>query len=166
MGYYPAPPPLPSVVHLFVWPTTPHDHRQTQRTRPPQSRAAKLEASLEAQRPAALAALPAEFGFPDLKSFIKAVKAAAGVAPKAKRGRKPGVKVAKPAKGKRTRGRITPEIKAAIKAASEAGKTGLPIAKELGISPASVQNVKKELGLTKPRGAATVVAAPDPVVLG
>jgi len=63
---------------------------------------AKLEASLAESRPAALAALPAEYGFTDLKSFIKALKAAAGAKPKAKRGRKPGrkAKVAKPAKGK------------------------------------------------------------------
>ena len=44
---------------------------------------AKLEASLAESRPAALAALPAEFGFADLKSFIKALQSAASAKPKA-----------------------------------------------------------------------------------
>ena len=46
---------------------------------------------------------------------------------------------------------ITPELKAQVKAAVEAGKTGAVIAKELGISIASLHNVKKEFGLTKAR---------------
>ena len=122
------------------------------------AQAAKLEAALEAQRPAALAALPAEYGFADLKSFIKALKAAAGAKPKAKRGRKAGTKVAK---GKRTRGRITEEIKLAVKTALEQGKKAGAIAKEVGISYASIQNLKKTFGFTKSRGATP--AAPDSV---
>jgi methylphosphotriester-DNA--protein-cysteine methyltransferase len=135
------------------------------------SQTAKLEAALESQRPAALAALPAEFGFSDLKSFIKALKAAAGAKPKAKRGRKPGrkAKVAKPAKGKRKQAKVTAEIKSAVKTAFEQGRKAGAIAKEVGISYASVALLKKSFGLTKPRGAAAVVAhvpavtAPDPV---
>ena len=118
------------------------------------AKAAKLEASLEAQRPAALAALPAEFGFDSLAAFIKALKGAAGRKYKVKKTK--AAKVAKPRNRKRVK--ITSEIKAAIKAAAEAGKTGAVIAKELGISSASVQNVKKEFGLTKPRATAA-----DPV---
>jgi DNA-binding NarL/FixJ family response regulator len=122
---------------------------------------AKLEASLAESRPAALAALPAEFGFSDLKSFIKALKASAGAKPKAKRGRKPGpkAKAAKPAKVKRAK--VTDEIKSAVKTALEQGKKAKAIAKEVGISTASVNVLKKSFGLTKPRGAAPV--APDPV---
>jgi hypothetical protein len=114
------------------------------------AKAAKLEASLEAQRPAALAALPAEFGFDSLAAFIKALKQAAGHKYKVRKTKAP--KVTKTRKRKRTR--ITDEVKAAVKAAAEAGKTGAVISKELGISAASVQNVKKELGLTKPRASA------------
>jgi methylphosphotriester-DNA--protein-cysteine methyltransferase len=122
---------------------------------------AKLEAALESQRPAALAALPAEFGFSDLKSFIKALKAAAGAKPKAKRGRKPGrkAKVAKPAKGKRVK--LTDEIKSAVKTALEQGHKAKAIAKEVGISAASVNVLKKSFGLTKPRGGGPVSAVPD-----
>jgi DNA-binding NarL/FixJ family response regulator len=116
------------------------------------AKAAKLEASLEAQRPAALAALPAEFGFDSLAAFIKALKAASGRKYKTK---KTGTAKAPKTPRRRKRVKITPEIKAAVKAATEAGRTGAAIAKELGISSASVQNVKKEFGLTKPRRVAT-----------
>ena len=68
-------------------------------------------------------------------------KAKAGAARKAKGG-----------KGRRKRAKITPELKAQVKAAVEAGKTGGAIAKELGISLPSVQNIKKEFGLVKKRG--------------
>jgi hypothetical protein len=121
------------------------------------SQAAKLEAALDAQRPAALAALPAEYGFDSLAAFIKALRQAATAAPAAKPGRK--ARVAKPAKRKRAR--VTDEIKAAVKAGLEAGKKAGTIAKEVGISPASVQALKKAFGFTKPRGVAPV--ARDPV---
>ena len=102
-------------------------------------------------------ALPEEFGFSDLKSFIKAHKQAASTKPKAKRGRK--AKITKPRKGKRAK--LTDEIKAAVKAGFEARKNARAIAKETGISPASVNVLKKELGLTKQRGAAAVPVMPS-----
>jgi methylphosphotriester-DNA--protein-cysteine methyltransferase len=121
------------------------------------AQAAKLEASLEAARPAALAALPAEYGFDSLAAFIKALKQAANAKPAAKRGRK--AKAAKPAKpAKRKRAKVTDEIKAAVKAALEQGKKAVAIAKEVGISPASVNVLKKALGLTKPRVTASAEA--------
>ena len=120
------------------------------------SQAAKLEAALDAQRPAALAALPAEYGFDSLAAFIKALRQAATAAPKAKRGRK--ARAAKPAKRKRAR--VTDEIKAAVKAGFEAGKKAGAIAKEVGISPASVQALKRAFGLTKPRAVAPVATVP------
>ena len=46
---------------------------------------------------------------------------------------------------------ITAETKAKVKALTEAGKTGAEIAAAVGISVPSVQNIKKELGLTKAR---------------
>jgi hypothetical protein len=56
-----------------------------------------------------------------------------------------------PGKRRGKRARITPELKAQVKASVEAGKTGAVIAKELGISLPSVQNIKKEFGLVKAR---------------
>ena len=120
------------------------------------TRAAKLEASVIAERSAALATLPEAYGFTSLKDFIKALKASAGSKPKYRK-----AKAEKPAKvkGKRKRAKITPEIKEQVKAAVEAGKTGAEIAKEIGISLPSVQNIKKELGLIKPRAAASEAPA-------
>ena len=50
---------------------------------------AAAEAKLSADRVAALAKLPADFGFVNLNAFLKAVKAAYGKGGKAARGRKP-----------------------------------------------------------------------------
>jgi hypothetical protein len=116
-----------------------------------QAKAAELQASIEAERAAELAALPAKYGFDSLPAFIKAVKAAAGGTGK-RRGRKAKAPAAKKAGGKRTRTKITPELKEQVKAAVEAGKTGAAIANEFGISVPSVQNIKKEFGLVKARG--------------
>jgi hypothetical protein len=94
------------------------------------------EAKLASDRVTALAKLPSDYGFSDLK------------APKA-------------AKGKRAK--ITDEIKAQVKALAESGKTGQEIAKALGISAPSVQNIKKAFGMVKARGTSEVapaVAAP------
>jgi hypothetical protein len=109
-----------------------------------QAKAAKLQAAIETERTAELAALPGKYGYDSVKAFIKALKAAAGGA-KRKRGAK------KAAPGKRKRAKITPELKAQVKGAVEAGKTGAAIAKEFGISLPSVQNIKKEFGLVKAR---------------
>jgi hypothetical protein len=112
------------------------------------AKVAELEQSLEKELTQKLSRLPYEFGFDDLASFIKALKGAAG----ARRGpgRAKGAKVAKAGKrGKRAR--ITPEIKAQVKALVNDEKTGAEIAKQLGISLPSVQNIKKELGLVKAR---------------
>jgi len=108
------------------------------------AKVAELESFLKNQ--GKLARLPFDYGYKDLKSFIKALKRAEGAKP-AK-----AAKVVKHRKAKRgKRARITPEIKEAVKAAVVAGKTGSAIAKELGISLPSVQNIKKEFGLVKPR---------------
>ncbi len=132
------------------------------------AKVAELENSLEKEIKQKLSRLHAEFGFSDLESFIKALKYAAGAS---RPGRKPGrpAKAAKAAKveapkapkaekapkaaGKKRgkRARLTPELKAQVKALVEAGKTGAVIAKELGISLPSVQNIKKEFGLVKAR---------------
>lgn len=90
-----------------------------------------------------LAALPAKHGFRSMDAFIDALRSAAKSggarsAPKAAGGRKP-------------RAKITPEVKQKVKALVGEGKTGSQVAKLLGISVPSVQNIKKELGLVKAR---------------
>lgn len=131
---------------------------------------AQAEAKLSADRVAALAKLPADYGYADLNSFIKALKDAAAKAGKSKGKRgKAAAKAAKapkavkaPKAGKGKRAKITDEVKAQVKALAESGKTGLEIAKALGISQPSVQNIKKALGLVKARAAAPAVEAPAP----
>ena len=52
---------------------------------------------------------------------------------------------------RRKRSVITEEIKAKVKALLAQEKTGAEVAKVIGISLPSVQNIKKELGLVKKR---------------
>jgi transposase len=122
-----------------------------------QARAADLQKTIETERIRELAALPGRYGFDSVEAFIKAVRAAGGGKGK-KRGRKAKVKAAAPA-GKRTRAKLTPELKSKVIAAVQAGKTGSAVAKEFGISLPSVQNIKKEAGLVKARGSAAPAAA-------
>jgi DNA-binding CsgD family transcriptional regulator len=127
-----------------------------------------LEDKILAERPFELAELPEKYGFASLADFIKAVKASYSSKPaaKAKRGRKPGKAVAKkaaPAKEakSRTRAVITEETRTQVKDLVAAGKSGAEIAKSLGISLPSVQNIKKALGLVKSKAvAAPAVEAP------
>lgn len=114
------------------------------------AKAATLEADIEKERAAALKQLPAEMGFDSLDSFISALNAAGGI--KAGRGRKASASAKVGAvKKKGKRAKITPDMKEQVKKAVEAGKTGNDIAKALGISLPSVQNIKKEFGLVKKR---------------
>ncbi len=108
------------------------------------AKVAKLEQAVVARRNQALAKLHAQHGFESIDAFIAALKAAAG-----RGGRKLKTTIA--GGKRRQRAVITPEVKAKVKALSEAGKTGAEIAKATGISLPSVQNIKKELGLTKAR---------------
>ncbi len=103
---------------------------------------AVLEQSVAAELTKELAALPAKYGFDNAKAFIKAVKVATG-----------GGKVRAAGKGgkRRTRAVITDETRAQVKKMVEDGKSGAAIAKSLGISLPSVQNIKKALGLVKAR---------------
>ncbi len=132
---------------------------------------AQAEAKLSADRVAALAKLPSDYGYSDLNDFMKALKDAAGKAPKAKgkrgkAGKAPKAAPApKAAKGKRAK--ITDEVKAQVKALADAGKTGAEIAKALGISQPSVQNIKKAFGMVKARSAKPVeAAAPEAAPVG
>lgn len=104
---------------------------------------ASLEAAADADLKKELAALPAQYGFTIVKAFVKAVKAAAGSLAKGPEKKK--------ASGRRTRTKITNATRAEVKKLTEAGRTGAQIAKAVGISLASVHNIKKALGLVKKR---------------
>ena len=80
------------------------------------------------------------------------MKAAAGSAGKGRAAAKPAAQpAAAGAKKRRTRAVITDATRAEVKKLVEAGKSGGAIAKALKISLPSVQNIKKALGLVKPR---------------
>ncbi|MEO6002470.1 MAG: winged helix-turn-helix domain-containing protein [Opitutus sp.] len=110
------------------------------------ARVAELEKSIATELNRELSALPGKYGFDNLPAFFDAVKAAA-------RGKPRAVIKSKNASGgkRRKRAVITNETKAKVKALVEGGKTGAEIAKAVGISLPSVQNIKKDLGLVKAR---------------
>jgi len=130
----------------------------------------KLEQSIQNRRPSELAGLPEAYGFSSLNEFVKAVKAAYGKGGKrkvaaAKPAKKARVAKVKEAKEKkvRTRARITEEVKVQVKQLVEEGKSGSQIAKALGISLPSVQNIKKAYGMVKSKAAAPAPAVAAPV---
>lgn len=113
---------------------------------------ASLEKSIQSELNKELAALPAKYGFASAAEFAAAVTAAAGGRP----GRKGAKAKSKAAAGgakkkRRKRAKITDATRAEVKKLVEAGKSGGEIAKVVGISLPSVQNIKKALGLVKKR---------------
>ncbi|MDR0352909.1 MAG: helix-turn-helix domain-containing protein [Opitutaceae bacterium] len=118
------------------------------------TRAAQLEADIEAERATELAALPGQYGYGDINEFIKALKKAFNA-----RGSRDKTSASG---GKRPRARLTPELKEQVRAAILEGKSGSAIAAEFGISPPSVQNIKKEFGLVKPHESAPAPATEAP----
>lgn len=118
-----------------------------QKLRKVQKQMAALEKEL-AQFNRKLLALPGKNGFKSMDAFIDALRsaraggAATSSAPRA----------ATRSGGRKPRAKITPEMKQKLKSLVNDGKTGAQIAKQLGISLPSVQNIKKELGLVKKRG--------------
>lgn len=121
----------------------------------------QLAAKLKAAQDARIGALPASVGLSTIDELIKALvpygspkmkarfggaapapaKAAADKAPKAEKG----------GKRRRKRAKITDETRAKVKELVQAGKTGADIAKTLGISLPSVQNIKSAAGLVNKR---------------
>ncbi len=108
-----------------------------------------LEKAIARRLKKELASLPGKYGFRSLDEFVEALQdAAGGSSRKGRRGR--------PAKAvdkvkRRKRAVITEETRAGVKKLVESGKTGSQIAKILGISLPSVQNIKKAMGLVKAR---------------
>jgi hypothetical protein len=109
-----------------------------------QEKVAELEKSIAADLARELASLPGKYGFESVDAFVRAVKGSAGGRRRGRAARKAGGK-------RRRRAVITGETKAQVKSLAQAGKTGAEIAKAVGISLPSVQNIKKELGLVKAR---------------
>lgn len=108
------------------------------------AKVAELEESIAAELNRELAGLPEKYGFDSVPAFVAAVRSAS----RGKKGR--GGKAAG-GKKRRTRAVITADTKAKVKSLVADGKTGAEIAKAVGISLPSVQNIKKELGLVKAR---------------
>ncbi len=111
------------------------------------AKVAALEKSIAAELNRELAGLPQAYGFDNVDAFVAAVRAAGGK----RRGRPAKAAAAAPAGKRRKRAVITAETKAEVKKLVGEGKTGAEIAKTVGISLPSVQNIKKELGLVKGR---------------
>lgn len=115
------------------------------------AKVAELEQQAAVAINAELAALPGRYGFPDVKSFLAAVSAASD-SRRGRRGRPRGTSKKSVGKGggrRRKRATITDATRAEVKKLVDGGKTGNEIAKALGISAPSVQNIKKALGLVK-----------------
>lgn len=108
------------------------------------ARVAELEKSIAAELNRELATLPAKYGFDCLPAFFDAVRAAT-------RGKSRGASSKAPGSKRRKRAIITSETRNKVKSLVEGGKTGAEIAKLVGISLPSVQNIKKDLGLVKAR---------------
>ena len=107
------------------------------------AKVAQLERSIKAELSRELASLPRKYGFATPQEFIKAMRAVTGRAM---------ISAGKRVAGKRRkRAVITAETKAKVKELVQAGKTGGEIARTVGISLPSVQNIKKELGLVQKR---------------
>jgi hypothetical protein len=109
-----------------------------------------LEKAIAKRLQKELSSLHDKYGFESLDEFISALRGVAG----GRSGRK--ASRFKPSKGlakakRRKRSVITDETRTSVKKMVEAGKTGSQIAKALGISLPSVQNIKKALGLVKAR---------------
>jgi DNA invertase Pin-like site-specific DNA recombinase len=105
---------------------------------------AALEQAVQAELKSELAALPAQYGFANVAAFVAAVRAASG----RRRGR-PAKAAPAPAGKRRRRAKVTDATRAEVKKLVDAGKTGAEIAKSVGVSLPTVQNIKKALGLVR-----------------
>ena len=104
---------------------------------------AALEQAVQAELKSELSALPARYGFENVAAFVAAVRAASG----RRRGRP--AKATQARTGRRHRATVTDATRAEVKKLVEAGRTGAEIAKAVGVSLPTVQNIKKALGLVR-----------------
>jgi hypothetical protein len=110
-----------------------------------EAKIAALKPEIEQERRNLLLTLPEKYGYASMQDLIAALKDVAGI--KKKRTAK---KKTAPTDRKK-RAKITPALKETIVKALKDGKTGPAVANEFGVSPASVNLIKKAAGLTKPR---------------
>jgi hypothetical protein len=101
------------------------------------TKVARLETEIAHDMYVELAVLPKQFGFSSVAEFLRSVAEAARGGPR-KGSARPR---------RRKRAKITDAIRAEVRKLVKAGKTGAQIAKAVGISLPSVQNVKKAIGL-------------------
>jgi hypothetical protein len=99
-----------------------------------------LEAKVEKGLKETLATI---HGFDSVETFVKAVKKASRDA------ETKGKKAANRAFPRAKRAKINAAVRATVKNLVKAGKSGAEVARAVGISTASVQNIKKALGLVK-----------------
>ena len=92
-----------------------------------------------------LARLPAEFGFPDVGSFARVVRAAVPTPSPSPR-REPA-----PVRRWGSRARIDDATRARVKVLVKTGETSARVAQLLQISVTSVQNIKRTYGLVRTR---------------
>lgn len=104
-----------------------------------------LEQAVQAELRSELAALPAKYGFENVATFVAAVRAAGG----RRRGRPPTKAAPAPTGQRRRRAKVTDATRAEVKKLADAGKTGAEIARAVGVSLPTVQNIKKALGLVR-----------------
>jgi len=104
---------------------------QLQQLQTAKAHVAELEQKVAAERKQALAALPAQYGYKTMQDLIAELQALGG------------------SRTKYTR--LNDESRTSIRRMLEAGKTGEEIASATGISRATIQNVKAQLGLVKKR---------------
>lgn len=109
------------------------------------AKVAKLEKAIASKLSKELASLPAAYGFDSLNAFIRAFR-------KASPGKAPGG-AGSTKRTRRKRAVITEAVRLRVKKLVGAGQPGSKIAKAVGISLPSVQNIKKALGLVKARKA-------------
>jgi DNA-binding CsgD family transcriptional regulator len=109
-----------------------------------------LEKAIAKRLEKELSSLHDKYGFGSLDEFISALRGISGGRSGRKASRFKASKGAAKSK-RRKRSVITDETRTSVKKMVEGGKTGSQIAKALGISLPSVQNIKKALGLVKAR---------------
>jgi DNA invertase Pin-like site-specific DNA recombinase len=127
-----------------------------------QAEVAALEQELRTAQESQFTELPAKLGLDSIDAVIRALAPYASPRLKGALNKALATKAvatvrmveekpAAPAKaGKRKRAKITPELKEAIVKALQTGeKTAGEVAAEFGVSGATVNNIKREAGLTK-----------------
>jgi DNA invertase Pin-like site-specific DNA recombinase len=108
----------------------------------------RLEKTINDERVALLRRLHTDTGFASREELIAALR---GIGGGGRRGPKPGGSTTKGGRKRKKRAKITPELRDQIIAAVKAGGTGNAVASKFGVSLPTVQNIKRDAGLTSKR---------------